>query len=265
MSYQDRRRAGSFGDDADQYDRARPAYPNAMISDLVLQFVESGGDGGRVLDVGCGTGIVGRLFRDRGCAVLGVEADRRMAAVAQRHGIEVDVVPFESWAQRGRRYDLVVSGQAWHWVDPAVGPRKAGEVLRAGGALAVFWNSYRYEPAFRDAMLTAYHEVAPDLADNSVALGTIAATAGAAERRADVAAIAACGLFAPSAERSYAWHRRRTRDEWIDELATHSGHRVADPGVFDRLVGRLADLVDLFGGTVEIEMQTELLLSVRAT
>ena len=51
---------------------------------------------GRVLDVGCGTGKVARLFLARGCDVLGVEPDPRMADVAESHGIQVEVASFEA-------------------------------------------------------------------------------------------------------------------------------------------------------------------------
>lgn len=71
----DRRRAGSFGDDAEQYDRARSSYPAELVDDLVDPGVH------RVLDVGCGTGIAARLIAARGCAVYGVEPDARMAAL----------------------------------------------------------------------------------------------------------------------------------------------------------------------------------------
>jgi SAM-dependent methyltransferase len=49
--HRDRRRALSFGEDAAQYDRARPTYPAALVDDLMR------GAPTRVLDVGCGTGI----------------------------------------------------------------------------------------------------------------------------------------------------------------------------------------------------------------
>ena len=78
MLHDDRRRAGSFGDDADQYDRARPTYPAPLVDDLLDDGTHDVLD---VPDVGCGTGKVGRLFAARGCAVLGVEPDERMAAV----------------------------------------------------------------------------------------------------------------------------------------------------------------------------------------
>jgi len=37
-------------------------------------------------------------------------------------------------------YDLLVSAQAWHWVDPVVAMPKAAALLRPGGTLALFWN-----------------------------------------------------------------------------------------------------------------------------
>src|SRR5207248_523841 len=87
----------------------------------------------RAFCVGCGTGIASRPFQDRGCRVTGVEPDERMAAVARRHGLAVEVSRFEDWDPAGRRFDLVVSAQAWHWVDPARGAAQAERALRSGG------------------------------------------------------------------------------------------------------------------------------------
>ena len=70
----DRRRANSFGDDAEQYDRVRPSYPSALIDHLITERPAT------VLDVGCGTGITSRLLEARGCDVLGLEPDARMAS-----------------------------------------------------------------------------------------------------------------------------------------------------------------------------------------
>ncbi|MEU1024816.1 class I SAM-dependent methyltransferase, partial [Streptomyces sp. NPDC005904] len=100
--------AESFGSDADRYDRARPRYPEALVSRLAAA-------GPDVLDVGCGTGIAARQFAAAGCTVLGVEPDARMARTAQRLGTEVDIAAFEAWEPVGREFDAVVAGQAWHW------------------------------------------------------------------------------------------------------------------------------------------------------
>ena len=96
-SHQAREIAESFGADPDRYDRSRPRYPGALIDRIVARI-----PGPDVLDVGCGTGIVARQFQAVGCRVLGVDPDARMADLARRHGLEVEVATFETWAGTGR-------------------------------------------------------------------------------------------------------------------------------------------------------------------
>src|SRR5580704_17475014 len=96
--YADRRRARSFGEDAALYDRVRPRYPDALF-DLILEDRP-----GQVLDVGCSTGIASRQLAERGCDVLGIEPDLRMAALARSSGIAVELATFESWEPKARRF-----------------------------------------------------------------------------------------------------------------------------------------------------------------
>jgi SAM-dependent methyltransferase len=88
------------------------------------------------LDVSIGTGVEARQFQAAGCNVLGVEPDARMADFARRNGVDVEV----ALGPRRADFDAVIAGQAWHWVDAAVGAEKAAQVLRPGGRLAAFWN-----------------------------------------------------------------------------------------------------------------------------
>ena len=69
--------------------------------------------------------------RRPGCRVLGVDVDARMADLARRSGLQVEVATFEAWDPVGRAFDAVIAGQAWHWVDPVAGAAKA-----AAGATA---------------------------------------------------------------------------------------------------------------------------------
>ena len=110
LTHTERDRAESFGRVAAQYDQYRPGYPAALVDDLL------GGGAQRVLDLGCGTGKAGRLFAARGADVLGVEIDPAMAEVARGHGLTVEVDSFEEWDDGGRTFDLVIAGQAWHWM-----------------------------------------------------------------------------------------------------------------------------------------------------
>ncbi|MFZ1996994.1 MAG: class I SAM-dependent methyltransferase, partial [Solirubrobacteraceae bacterium] len=128
-----------FGEVAELYDRHRPTYPPALIDDLIAA---AGLDGSQpVLEVGAGTGKATVLFAVRGIPVVAVEPSAEMAAVAGRNGgrfahVEIEQSDFETWDPRARRFPLVFSAQAWHWVTPAVGRVKARDVLLPRGILA---------------------------------------------------------------------------------------------------------------------------------
>jgi SAM-dependent methyltransferase len=217
-------RSQSFGANAERYDRARPSYAAGLVDDLLA----AAGDGpGRVLDVGCGTGIAARLFAARGCDVLGVEPDERMATVARRHGLAVEITPFEFWDPAGRAFDLVISGQAWHWVDPEAGARQAATALRPGGQLALFWNALRHPPEVVAAMTAVYQAHAPALLTNNLALG--AQTYRGLDDGPDTTAIVATGQFDRPGTRRYDWDREYTTTQWLDELPTHSNHALLPP------------------------------------
>jgi SAM-dependent methyltransferase len=252
MLHEETRRAQSFGQHAQRYDRARPSYPTALIDELVS------GPCDRVLDVGCGTGKAARLVAARGCQVLGVEPDERMAAVARSYGIPVEVATFEAWDPAGRTFDLVVSGQAWHWVDPTVGPAKAAALLPAGGRLAVFWNVATHDPQTQAVLDQAYARHAPALQKGYVPMGTTRA-----EDSAHMAAIVATGLFETPELRRYAWERRYSVDEWLDQLGTHSDHLLLPPGQFAGLMEAVRAAIEELGGAITIAYSTELILARR--
>ncbi|OFJ51095.1 methyltransferase domain-containing protein [Mycolicibacterium grossiae] len=132
--HDDRRRAGSFGAAAARYDDHRPRYPREVIAHLVDR------PGLRVLDVGAGTGIASVQLAEAGADVLAVEPDPQMAELAAAKGIAVEVATFEEWEPGGRRFDLVVFAQSFHWVRPEPAVAAVAGVLDPGGRLALLWN-----------------------------------------------------------------------------------------------------------------------------
>ncbi|MGX7674092.1 class I SAM-dependent methyltransferase [Plantactinospora sp. DSM 117369] len=247
-----RRMAESFGVDPERYDRSRPPYPDAMIERIVA--LSPGTD---FLDIGCGTGIEARQFLAAGRAVLGVEADPRMAGFARGTGLKVEVATFEAWEPAGRTFDAVVSGTAWHWVDPIAGAAKAARILRPAGVLAPFGHVYQLPPTVADALAAAYRRVVPDSplnlggpADGSILDGYQALYARAAD------GIREAGGFSEPELWRYDWKRSYTRDELLDLVSTSGGLSSLPP---DRVAAVLADVgaaVDDLGGSVTLPYAT---------
>jgi SAM-dependent methyltransferase len=255
LLFEDRSRAESFGSVADLYDRARPSYPTALIDALLAGGAHS------VLDVGCGTGIAGALFAAHGCAVMGVEVDARMAEIARRKGLEVDVSTFEDWDDRGRRFDVVASGQAWHWIEPTAGAARAADLLRTGGRLGTFWNFGDPPPEVRERLAPVYDRWAPELVNYSVVLDT--------EQRNEridvtVTGIAGSRRFGPVEVHPFPWTRTYRAREWADFLATHSDHQALEPARLQQLLEAVTDAIDAIGGSFEMPFEAVLVTATPA-
>jgi SAM-dependent methyltransferase len=209
-----RKVAESFGIDPARYDRNRPSYPEALVARIV-----AASPGQDVLNVGSGTGIEARQFQAAGCTVLGVEPDARMAEFARTTGVETEVSTFETWPANGGRYHAVVSGTAWHWVDPVAGAAKAAEVLVPGGRFAAFWHIFDLPEPIGAAFAAVYQRVVPDAPfDFNSGKSMLELYQAQFDRTAD--GLRRAG-FDESEQWRYDWERHYTRAEWLELLSTH--------------------------------------------
>ncbi len=240
-----------FGEIAEQYDRARPSYPDALF-DLIL---EHGGiaSGEAALEIGAGTGKATRGFLARGIAVHALEPSPGMAAVLRGLGVDVEKTTFEAWEPGARMFPLVYAAQAWHWVQSADRYEKVASVLASGGTLALFWNRGREWDgdlgADNDA---AYNEHAPDL------------TGGGhwqLDRHLDE--LAAVPAFERVTKRAVAWEQRYSSAEWVKLLGTHSDHRILPDAQRTRLHAAVGAVIDRHGGYVDVVYDTLLYLATR--
>lgn len=143
-----------FSDRANDYDRARPRYPDAAVDHV--RAVTDLGPHDTVVDLGAGTGLSSIRFVEAGHPTILVEPNNSMAAIARaRFGDRARVV--EARAEATSLDDgcaaLVVAAQAFHWFDPEPTAHEIRRILRPGGRIALFWNERRLAG---DAFLEAY-------------------------------------------------------------------------------------------------------------
>lgn len=128
--------ARSFDLAADVYDAARPGYPAEAVSWLI------GDASGPVIDLGAGTGKLTSSVVQRGFEVTAVDPSPEMLRVLSERvpGVGARLGTGESIPADDDSAGLVLSAQAWHWVDPARAVPEVARVLRPGGALGLVWN-----------------------------------------------------------------------------------------------------------------------------
>src|SRR5580692_6619751 len=73
--------------------------------------------GERILDLGCGDGVLTEKIAAAGASVVAVDAAPDMVAAAKAHGLDARVVPGQSLAFE-REFDAVFSNAALHWMRP---------------------------------------------------------------------------------------------------------------------------------------------------
>ncbi|MCQ8771624.1 class I SAM-dependent methyltransferase [Streptomyces telluris] len=282
--HQYRQAAESFGSDAERYDRARPRYPEALVERIAaagpgvdaLDAPETPTSSASsassaspavldILDVGCGTGIVARQFQAAGCKVTGVEPDARMAGLARRLGLDVvDVATFEAWDPAGRRFDAVVAGQAWHWIDPVAGAAKAAQVLRPGGRLAAFWNVPRLPPEVAEAFATAYQRVAPDSPFALQATAKAAPDGYQALSAKAADGIREAGGFGAPEQWRFDWEWSYTRDAWLDQMPTQGALTRLPPDKLTEVLEHVGAAIDAMGGGFTMPYVTVAVTATRA-
>src|SRR5215472_13191697 len=123
----------SFGANADDYDRLRPAPPGAAIDWLLPSRCDV------VVDLGAGTRLVSRAIAPMAGRVIAVEPDERMRAVLAARSAGVDVLPGrgEAIPLPNATANAVFVSSAWHWLDAGLAVPEIARVLRDSGRLAV--------------------------------------------------------------------------------------------------------------------------------
>jgi SAM-dependent methyltransferase len=260
--FQDEQRL-AFGRVAELYDRARPSYPAAAIDAVIAHAALA--PAARILEAGAGTGKATALFAERRLGVVAVEPSREMAAVARANcagfrDVEIVEARFEDLAPGGR-FPLLVSVQAWHWIDPQRRYELARRALVAGGTLAAIWTFPDWEATeSRLALSEAYAATAPQLEADFPMHPDSRPTSLAGDWHGEIAR--SPGFSAPVVE-VYAWSQRYCAADYIALLQTHQDHILLEPDRRAALLAAIGRAIDAGGGALEMRFATRVCLARR--
>jgi SAM-dependent methyltransferase len=134
------------------YARGRPPYSRALAATLAA---ELGLDGvGRLLDVGCGPGVLAVELAGHFAQVVGLDPDAEMLAEGARRAAAAGVENIRWVRARAEEiaaldlgmFRLVTFGQSFHWTAREQVAEAVYDILEPGGALALIGHAHEGRP-----------------------------------------------------------------------------------------------------------------------
>lgn len=218
---------------AEEYDAARPSYPDSLYQ--ALEDVTGPLAGQLVLDGGAGTGIATRQLAGRGARTVAFDIGERMLRRAQARSPDACFLLADGNAVplRDRCADLACFAQSWHWFDSERAIGEVARVLRPGGYWAAWWN----------------HEWADGAEWFDVYQGLLESACPGYDRgHRDPSwaqeRIARTGLFEPGAQIMVRWTRTLSIGEWMTYERSKSYVGALAPPEREALLARIADVAN---------------------
>jgi len=150
-----------FSTKAGDYAASRPDYPAALFDALGAICPPTAG--GRVVDIGSGTGLLTRGLLKMGYQVAAIEpnAEMRRASDILLGGIDgyssadgcAESIPLEAAS-----VDLITAAQAFHWFEIERARAEFLRVLKPHGQVALIWNDRAMEDPLHGALDTVFGE-----------------------------------------------------------------------------------------------------------
>lgn len=123
----------------------RAGFPDSLFQRLFqrLNLIDPGTAKLRVVDLGTGTGTLGRGFAKQGCTVTGIDPAATMLDAARSIDKPLNLATkylvgtAEATTLPDHSVDLVTAGQCWHWFDAAKASSEIIRILSPNGILLV--------------------------------------------------------------------------------------------------------------------------------
>jgi ubiquinone/menaquinone biosynthesis C-methylase UbiE len=138
-------RSDLFRGTASYYDRFRVPYPPGLLADLAHRSGARGG--GRLLDLGCGPGLISLAMHDQFSDIWAVDQEPGMIDIARHKAATAGITKIrfltaaaEELSLPAGSFDLVAIGNAFHRMPRAAVAARVWRWLRPGQFLALLWS-----------------------------------------------------------------------------------------------------------------------------
>lgn len=248
----------TFNNVVTMYDAARPTYPAELLK-AVKEFAGKASfmEG---LEIGAGTGQATDLFRDAIETLDIVEVgDKQVEFLAEKYkseNVNVYKAYFENF-ESAKKYDLIFSATAFHWVDENIGYPKAWNMLTEDGVMAVFWHmsSVTYHDT---GIFVGLDKIKKKYLPNEALGFDKDGIEGVRQRR--ISQIQSGNCFGVPIVKEYRWIDMYDSDRYSLLLESYSSTQTLDDTSRNDYLAEVRDYINSNGGVVEMPQHVMLYL-----
>ncbi|MGE0173112.1 MAG: class I SAM-dependent methyltransferase [Oligoflexales bacterium] len=257
--FEDQKRKQSFDQIASLYDQYRPGYPQGLFDFLIRE--TNLGPKSVAIEIGCGSGQATIGFADTGASLTCIDISPELLNIARQkfvnyRNIQFLDVSFEDLSVAPQTCDLVFSAQAFHWINFETGIPKCYQFLKAGGCLALIWNSsVLFPPSVRKQLDDLYRTTLNDFRTSEEIEDR---SHKVLQERYDQ--IDKMQLFSKIETHSFTHLVNYSTDAYVGLLQTHSDHSTLPSERLHSLLTGVRKIFDSAGGTVQGEYRTSVIL-----
>ncbi len=233
-----------FDKNALAYDKYRPKYPDQLIEKLIA--LSGSSPNNQVLEIGCGTGQITSPLLKKGFKITAIEKGKSLADLGRSNIINypngnIIHADFETW-KTAEQFDLVLSAQAFHWIEMESGINKVSDLLRVNGSFVIVWyTDVSQETPFWKASTHVYDKYFPANKKYHPVPQHIIEYGNYLKHHKH---------FRDFTHREYLWSKTYDKESYLGLLSTFSDHMTLETKKRKRFFEEIETLIDEFGGLI---------------